>query len=215
MRQTETQDARGRGVICRQWRNTRGLLHRTTGPAEEHWTVLPGGARVLSYQAWALNGNWHREGRPAVHVWRVADDGTRVLVCEEWRRHGSWHRVGGPAYREWTVGPGGVRTMTWVSWSVNGQLDRVDGPAVGPHGYWSGFNWQGRVVRKEALPWLRRGRVCLAALTASPVPSAPQEVDCSAVPPAWSRDARIRIPPWCTTPVTYRSVSGGAVFLCV
>jgi len=34
--------------------------------AAEHWTVLPGGGHMLSFQAWYLNGNKHREGRFAV-----------------------------------------------------------------------------------------------------------------------------------------------------
>jgi len=46
MQQTEFTDEYGRQVIGREWRNTDGQLHRTTGPAWEEWTVLPSGAHT-------------------------------------------------------------------------------------------------------------------------------------------------------------------------
>jgi len=160
MQQTECTGEYGRRVIRREWRNTRGELHRTTGPAVENWTVLPGGAHVLSYQVWYLNGRRHWESRPAWRSWHVKGNGTRVLVTEEWYRHGVWHRVGGPAYRSWHVEPDGTRTLTWEEWCVNGKLQRVDGPAIGRQ-----FCWHGETARQEDLPWLRRGRDLLNALT--------------------------------------------------
>jgi len=97
MQQSEFTIEHGRRVIRREWRNTGGHLHRTTGPAVEVWTVLPGGGHVLSRQGWYVNGNAHRVDRPAVRRWHVAGDGTRVLEREEWKQHGRWHRVDGPA----------------------------------------------------------------------------------------------------------------------
>jgi len=205
MHQRECTDERGRQVIRREWRNTDGQLHRTIGPAVENWTVLPGGARVLSYQGWFLNGRAHREGRPAWRSWYVAEDGTRVLVCEEWARH---DRVGGPSYRRWTTGPDGTRTPRSEWYRVNGKSHRVDGPAYDRGEFW----WHGVEVRQEDLPWLRRGRslsllVPLAAYTR-------QQFE--PVSPAWSRDARVTSA-GANTPmsVSYRSAVGGAVLLCV
>jgi len=206
-------DRRGRRVIHRTWRNTDGQLHRTTGPAVEHWTVLPGGAHVLSLQGWYVNGKLHREGRPAWRIWHVAGDGTRVLIHKEWWRHGRWHRVSGPAYRYLTVEPDGTRRLAREWWRVNGVQHRVDGPAqTGP----DGFYWHGVEVRQEDLPWLRRGRTALAAWT---VPIASQQGVCgSAVSPAWSRDPRVTLLGaglLSTAPATYRSVVGGIVFVSV
>ena len=49
-------------------------------------------------------------------------------------------------------------------WWGNGKLHRVDGPA-----YAHGFYWHGKAVKREDLPWLRRGHygmiVPLAACT--------------------------------------------------
>jgi len=93
MRETEWgTDDYGRRVICREWRNTDGQLHRTTGPAVEEWTVLRSGAHVLSYQAWYLNGSA-----------QMAHYGTRVLEFEEWARYDRGHRMNGPSYRHWTL----------------------------------------------------------------------------------------------------------------
>jgi len=188
-----------------------GELHRTTGPAVEEWTVLPGRAHVLSFQAWFLNGNWHREGRPARRAWHVANDGTLVLVCEEWKQHGRWHLMNGPSYRGWTTEPDGTRRLAREWWYVNGRLHRVDGPAqTGPDEYW----WHGVEVRQEDLPWLRRGHGLLAGLT-----RATQQRGGSGVSPAWSRDARVAMTAavygLTPTPTTYRSAVGGSVLLCV
>jgi len=210
MRDRETSDGYGRRVIHRAWFNTDGQLHRTTGPAVEHWTVLPGGAHVLSYQAWCQNGKDYREGRPAVRRWHVAGDGTRVLEREEWWRASMLHRSTGPAYRLWTVGPDGTWTLTWEHWRVNGKLHRVDGPAYPKNG----FCWHGVEVRQEDLPWLRRGQGMLSAFT-----GAIQEGGGgSGVSPAWSRDARVAMTEVVSTsgtPRTYRSAVGGSVLLCV
>jgi len=200
-------DVYDRRGIRRAWRNTDGQLHRTTGSAREDWTVLPGGARVLSYQAWYVNGEVHREGRPAYRRWHVAVDGARVLTDEAWWQHGRQHRVGGPSYRYWTVTPDGIRTLQCESWRVNGKLHRVDGPAC--DGRW--FYWDEVRVREEDLPWLRRGRTCLTLLTAPP---------CGKGAPAWSRDRRVtmaRTDPLSTaaTLATYHSAVGGVVLLCV
>jgi len=205
MKETESQDA----YVRREWRNTRGELHRTTGPAVERWTVLPGGGHVLSYQVWCLNGKAHREGRPAVRRWHVAENGTRVLVREEWVRHGRRHRVDGPSWRRWTVEPGGTRTLTYGSWRVNNKLHRADGPACDER--W--FYWHDRKVRQEDLPWLRRGHGLLAAFTV-----ATQQGGGSGVFPAWSRDTRVEMTgadSVSNTPRTYRSAVGGSVLLCV
>jgi len=95
-----SQSSTAAGWIRREWDNTDGKPHRTTGPAMENWTVLPGeGRRVLSYQVWYLNGKPHREGRPARCSWHVADNGTRILTREEWYRHDMLHLVGGLVMR--------------------------------------------------------------------------------------------------------------------
>jgi len=196
-------------VIRREWRNTGGQLHRTTGPAMEEWTVLPGGAHVLSYQVWYVNGRQHRVGRPAVRIWQVANDGARALVHEEWWRHGGWHRVGGPSWRRWTIDLDGTRTLARENWWADGGHHHVDGPAYQA----CRFYWHGAAVTQDALPWLRRGRDLLNALaeaTGRPH-GAPEEGS-----PAWSRDARVAMteahggsnPP--PTPATYRSTVGGS-----
>ena len=203
-----------------------GQRHRTTGSALENWTVLPGGAHVLSYQGWYLNGSMHRVGRPARREWVVTGDGTRVLKCEVWARHDRGHRVGGPLWRRWTVEPDGTRRLAWELWRVNGVQHRVDGPAqTGPHEFW----WQDKGVEGEDLPWLRRGRSSLVALAgftgATPMQRGDGDGDGDGdggaggigVPPAWSRDARVRVVTWHgggAMPV-YRSAVGGSVLLCV
>ena len=209
---TEFTGEYGRRVIRREWYNTDDQLHRTTGPASEDWTVLPGGAHVLSFQGWYLDGKYHREGRPAYRWWHVANDGTRLLVVEGWGRHGESHRVGGPAYRDWTVGPDGTQTLCG-HWRVNDKLHRVDGPADTKHF----FCWHGGRVRGEDLSWLRRGYGFLAGFTGTMEQGGG---GCSGVvSPAWSRDARVtvtgaevaaKVGAW-----TYHSVVGGAVLLCV
>jgi len=186
-----------------------GQRHRTTGSALENWTVLPGGAHVLSYQGWYLNGSMHRVGRPARREWVVTGDGTRVLKCEVWARHDRGHRVGGPSYRCWTVQRDGTRRLIWEKWYVNGKLHRSDGPAQTGHA----FYWHGVEVRQEDLPWLQRGHGLLAGLT-----GATQQSGGSGVSPAWSRDARVtmtEVESASGTPRTYGSAVGGSVLLCV
>jgi len=209
MRQTEFTDTYGRQVIRREWHSTDGKPHRTTGSAVEEWTVLPGGAHVLSYQIWYVNGKMHREGRPARQIWQLANDGTRVLLWEEWWRYGRGHRMNGPSYRRWTVEPDGMRILLGESWRVNGKSHRVDGPAQTGHVFW----WHGVEVRQEDLPWLRCGRSFLAGLT-----GATQQGGGSGVSPAWSRDTRVAVTGTdsaSSTPSTYRSAVGGSVLLCV
>jgi len=198
----------GRRMIHRQWRNTDGQRHRTGGPAVENWTVLPGGAHVLSFQVWYVNGSVHREGQPASRGWHVADDGAQVLRREEWRRHGRRHRVGGPSYRQWTVEPDGTRTLSFVWWYVNGRRHRVDGPVLGRHC----FYWHDKAVKSEDLPWLRRGHGLLTAFTGATQQGGSGGGGTS---PAWSQDARVtRAGANVPMPTTYRSVVGGAVLLC-
>ena len=204
---------RGRQVI-RRWHNTDGELHRTTGPAVEVWTVLPGGAHVLSYQGWFLNGQVHREGRPAAREWQVANDGARALVWEEWARHERGHRVDGPSTRCWTMKPDGTRRLAWETWQVDGVCHRVDGPVQDGRSFF--FFWHGAVVTQRDLPWLRRGEGLLTVLAAVPKPA--QRDGCTS--PAWSRDERVAMtgadsvssPPALPT---YRSAVGGSVLLCV
>jgi len=227
MQQTEFTNDYGRRVIRREWRNTEGELHRTPGPAVENWTVLTGGAHLLSYQAWYLNGKLHREGRPAVRRWHVAGNGTRVVVWDEWYRSGVRHGVGGPSYRRWTVEPDGARTLQLESWRVNDMLHRANGPAHTGHGfYWHGFYWHGKIVKSWNLPWLRRGRSLLVTLAAFTGATAPMRNNnrrggCNEVSPAWSRDARVSTESWrgggagdAVVPM-YRSAVGGFVLLCV
>jgi len=210
-------DERGRQLIQRTWRNTDGELHRTTGPAAENWTALPGGAPVLSFQGWYVNGRQHRKGRPAGRLWHVAADGTRVLLREEWVRHGRRHRVGGPSWRRWTKEPDGTRRLEWEEWAVNGKLHRVDGPALDGRS----FDWHDVEVTREDLPWLRRGRdllVPLAAFTAA-TPMQRSDGGGSGGSRAWNRDARVAITGadsvLAPTLTTYRSAVGGSVLLCV
>ena len=208
MQQTEFTDERGRQVIHREWHNTYGQRHRTTGPAREDWTVLPDGTHVLSCQGWYVNGKLHREGRPAWRIWHIADDGTRVLAVEVWWRGGMEHRVGGPSYRSWTVQPDGTRTLSWEYWRTNRKLHRVDGPAYA--GYM--FYWHDRQVTQEDLPWLRRGHCLLAGLTGA------TQQGGGGVSPAWSRDPRVEMTgagAASGTPSTYRSAVGGSVLLYV
>jgi len=207
MQQSEYTITYGRPVIHRVWYNADGQRHRTTGPAVEVWTVLPGGAHVLWYQAWYVNGRIHREGRPAAREWQVANNGARALVWEEWARHG--HRVDGPSTRCWTVGPDGTRTLADEEWRVNDRRHRVDGPVLGRHC----FYWHDKAVKSEDLPWLRRGHGLLTAFT-----GATQQGGGSGVSPAWSRDARVamtEVGSASGTPSTYRSAVGGTVLLCV
>jgi len=207
MQQTEFTDDYGSRVIRRAWRNTGGQLHRTTGPAVENWTVLPGGGHMLSRQGWYVNGSVHRVGRPAYRRWDVADDGTRVLVREAWYQYDQSHRSTGPAHRRWTVGQDGTRTLAWERWWANGNQHRVDGPAL--DGRW--FAWHGSWMTQEDLPWVRRGQGILAALAGAGAASRGGEVG-----PTWTRDARVArthaTPP--ASP-TYRSAVGGVVLLCV
>jgi len=212
MQQTECTDDYGRRVIRSEWRNTDGVLHRTTGPARERWTVLPGGAHVLSYQGWYVNGKAHREGRPSIRYWHTAEDGSRVLVDEDWARQGMLHRMGGPSHREWTVEPDGARTLAREWWRVNGKSHRVDGPAYEAYGGRS-FDWDGATVTQEDLPWVRRGQGMLTAFT-----GAIHQGGGSGGFPAWSRDTRVAVrgtDSASSTPSTYRSAVGGSVLLCV
>ena len=223
----------GRWVVRRVWRNACGKLHRTTGPAEEDWTVLPGGGRVLSYQGWYVNGKAHREGRPAYRWWHVANDGTRALVSEGWWRAGMEHRVGGPAYRRWTAEPDGTRTLVCKWWWANGKLHRVDGPALhrvdgpalhrvdGPALHRRGFFWHSREAPQEHLPWLRRGQgVVVPFVATARVQKRPA---CrrygGGVFPVWCRDVRLArsgaAPTTLPVPFLYCSLVGGAVLLCV
>jgi len=223
MQQTESQGVYGRLMIRRAWHNTDGQQYRTTGPAVEHWTVLPGGAHLLTYQGWFLNDRAYREGRPAVRGWHIADDGTRVLVCEEWKQHGSGHRVGGPSYRHWTVKRDGTRRLAWEGWHLDGKLHRADGPAqTGPDEFW----WHDRQVRQEDLPWLRRGRCFLVGLagftgaTATLCSDGDGGGEGGSVSPAWSRDVRVAVTwhgggPGDAVVPAYRSAVGGSVLLCV
>jgi len=223
MQQTEFTDERGRPVIRRQWRNTDGELHRTTGPAMEEWAVLPGGAHLLSYQIWYVNGKRHREDRPAWRIWHIADDGTRVLKCEEWWQHGLWHRMNGPTCRYWTMEPDDTRILQCVWWYVNGRLHRVDGPAYEGHG----FYWHCKRVKREDLPWLRRGRSFLLALAGftGATPTLCSAGDGGAggrgVSPEWCRDARVTTVTWHgggagdAVVAGYRSAVGGSGLLCV
>ena len=195
-------------MIRRAWRNTDGELHRTTGPAVEAWTVLPGGGHVLSRQVWAVNGKAHREGRPVGRRWHVADDGTRVMEDEEeWWRAGRRHRLEGPSHRHWIVRRDDT-TLQWEVWRVNGKLHRADGPAL--NGCW--FYWHGRRVEAGDLPWLRRGQTLLVAFTGANTRE--QGDDSSAGSPTWSRDARV-VMVGGDLPETYRSAVGGAVLLCM
>ena len=205
MKETEGYDAQGRWVTRRAWCNTRGQRHRTTGPAVEHWTVLPGGAHVLSAEGWFQNDRAHREGRPAWRSWRIGAGGTSVLAHEEWWRRGILHRSTGPSYREWTVGQDGAQTLVWEVWRVQGKLHRVDGPAL--DGRW--FAWHGRQVIQDTLRWLRRGHGLLTAFTGT------QQGD-GDIAPAWSRDARVKLTgASVSTEAAYRSAVGGVVFLSV
>jgi len=156
MQQTECTDTYSRRVIRREWWNTDDQLHRTTGPAVEAWTILPGGAHVLSGEAWYLNDILHSEGQPAYRQWHVVDNGTRVLKCERWRWHGKPHRLGGPSYRRWTMEPDGTRRLAWERWCVDGKLHRVDGPAYDR----LGFYWHDKGVEGEDLPWVWREKTC-------------------------------------------------------
>jgi len=208
MQETADRDEYGRRVIHRSWRNARGQLHRTTGPAVEEWTVLPDGAHMLSYQAWYVNGKLHREGQPARRGWHIADDGTRVLEDEEWYRHGNDHRMNGPSWRRWTARPDGTLRLEWKWWYANGKMHRADGPAIGRQ-----FCWHGETVRQEDLPWLRRGRTYLTAWATRATGTWEGGGGTS---PVWSRDARVTMPEGATqAKVTYRSAVGGAVLLCV
>jgi len=209
MQQGEHTDDSGRRVIRRQWRDTDGGLHRTTGPAWEEWTVLPDGAHVLSFRGWYVHGKHHREGRPAYRSWHVAVDGSRVLEDEEWTRDDSDHRMEGPAYRHWTVEPDSTRRLAREWWCVKGKLHRVDGPAYEGRR----FHWDDVEVRQQDLPWLRRGHGLLTAFT-----GATQQGGGSGVFPAWSRDARVAVTGTdsaSSTPSAYRSAVGGSVLLCV
>jgi len=216
MQQSAWTDWDNRPVIRREWYNTEGQLHRTTGPAVEQWTILPGGAHVQSYQVWVLNGKQHREGRPAARQWYVDDNDSRNLEWEEWVRHGKNHRVGGPSYCHasychWTVGPDGTRP-TWETWHANDKLHRVDGPAYDT----CRFYWYDRHVREEDLPWLRCGQRMLAAL-AGARGAGPRRED-AASSPTWTRDERLAMTESysvSSTPATYLSVVGGSVLLCV
>jgi len=202
-------DWQNRRVICRAWNNMDGEWHCTTGPAVEEWTVLPGGAHVLSVEGWYLNGAAHREGWPAVRQWHIAEDGARSLEEEEWYRSGVRHRVDGPSYRSWHVGPDGTRTSTWEAWRVNGMRHRADGPAFGRHC----FYWHDMRAQRKDLPWLRRGHCLLSAFT-----GATQQGGGGGVSPAWSRDPRVEMTgagAASGTPSTYRSAVGGSVLLYV
>ena len=200
-----------RQVIRREWRNTEGKLHRTTGPAVEEWIVLPGGGggHVLSYLSWWHFGKPHREGRSARRMWHIANDGTRVLAWEEWWRHNTRHRVGGPSFRHWPAGPDDTRTLACEYWHVNGKWHRVDGPALNGRRVYC----QNREVAREDLPWLRRGLRLLVPLA---IAKQQGSGGGSVISPAWTRDARVA--PTHATPTaspTYRSAVGGVVLLCV
>jgi len=182
MQETESQDVYGRVQVDRRWYNGHGNLHRTTGPAVEHWILLPSGARVLSGEAWFLNGTQHREGRPATRDWHVVDDGTRVLWREKWCRHGMDHRVGGPTFRDWIMEPDSTRTLSCMWWHRNGIRHGADGTVC----YRRGLSLDRTDERPEHMQWLRRGWACLAALAAA---TTGRERAYRDVIPAWSLDA--------------------------
>jgi hypothetical protein len=71
------------------WHNTKGLLHRQTGPA----IIYPGGG-----QEWWLYGKLHRQDGPAIIGW----NGDQF-----WYLHDKLHRLTGPAVI-WLDG-----TQTW------------------------------------------------------------------------------------------------------
>ena len=115
----------------KEYRNEKGQLHRTDGPAVIH----PDGSKQ-----WYINGQLHREdgAGPA----SIDSDGTK-----KWYKHGVLHREDGPAVnkndrqKDWYIngqlhredGPAVEYTdgkYMWREWYINGQLHREDGPAV-------------------------------------------------------------------------------------
>jgi hypothetical protein len=86
-----------------EWRNQKGVLHRTDGPALIH---SDGG------QEWYHHGDLHRTDGPAL----IHSDGGQA-----WYHHGDLHRTDGPAL---------IRSDGTQAWYHHGQLHRTDGPAV-------------------------------------------------------------------------------------
>jgi len=127
------------------------------------------------------------------------------------------HRLGGPSYRRWTVDPDGSRKMCCEWWRVNDTWHRVDGPAYDR----CAFYWHNTVVRREDLPWLRRGQGLLVAMAAFSATQHSGGIG-GAIPPAWTQDARVTmarhgsgVPGVGAVTAAYRSVVGGAVALFV
>lgn len=108
------------------WRNNKGELHRTDGPAVEyvdgsklwyikgqlHRTDGPAIEYANGSKSWYLNNRLHRADGPAVE---------RANGSREWWNNGHFHRIDGPAIE---------RTDGSKEWWVNGQLHRTDGPAI-------------------------------------------------------------------------------------
>ncbi len=83
----------GKRNVMKQYRNTRGDLHRTDGPAVIGTTGI---------RQWWLNGKLHRKNGPA-----VIDN-----HYSSWWVNGKRHRIGGPAFIDNTGNQG---------WYVNGR----------------------------------------------------------------------------------------------
>lgn len=64
------------------YRNTKGELHRTAGPA-----YISG---MFDFELWLYEGLYHREDGPAI----------RHKNFKAWLRHGYLHRIGGPAIED-------------------------------------------------------------------------------------------------------------------
>ncbi len=87
----------------RYWKNKKGELHRTDGPARE-WND--------GSKEWYLNGEFHRTDGPAREY---------ASGYKSWYLNGKLHRTDGPAL-EWNNGD--------KEWCLNGERHRTDGPAV-------------------------------------------------------------------------------------
>ena len=85
----------------KEYRNEKGELHRTDGPALED----------IIGKYWYINYKRHRTDGPAVEY----NNGYK-----EWWNNGQLHRTDGPA----------VESSDYKQWWINGKLHRLDGPAV-------------------------------------------------------------------------------------
>lgn len=117
-----------------EWRDKRGLLHRTDGPA----LIMTDGS-----EQWHLHGEVHREDGPAL---------TGSYGYQAWCQHGQYHKQHGPA-RIWGSGR--------QEWYERGRRHCTEGPAVtftdGDHAWYV----HGEDITRQVEVWMCANNITL------------------------------------------------------